>query len=140
MLRSNQPGIVAYKFNSSSSSAIYTTLRDPKTGETSCDCPGWKFKKGSGPRSCKHTRSVDAYPVGNVVGGKTPSAVVPKTTVCVSCGQAHYVDGYHVCPPKQPIPPSIFKMAKETPLDTVKIVRLPDGYAKVRGKRRIDTD
>jgi hypothetical protein len=29
-------------------------------GTTSCDCRGWTFKRGTGPRSCKHTRFVEA--------------------------------------------------------------------------------
>ena len=32
-------------------------------GTTSCECPGWKFKRkttGNGDRTCKHTRFIDA--------------------------------------------------------------------------------
>ena len=34
--------------------AQYNTL----TGETACNCPGWTFKKGDLPRTCKHTVAI----------------------------------------------------------------------------------
>ena len=36
------------QFPSSSSSKIYTVKRD-ENGELSCDCPAWRFKKGTSP-------------------------------------------------------------------------------------------
>jgi bifunctional non-homologous end joining protein LigD len=46
-----------WTFPSSSSSAVYTTKRHAD-GSLSCNCRGWTFKRGSGPRECKHTRSI----------------------------------------------------------------------------------
>ena len=39
----------------------YQTLKYAD-GTTSCDCPGWKFKRktAGGERTCRHTRLVDA--------------------------------------------------------------------------------
>ena len=46
-----------WKFPSSSSSTVYTTKRNID-GSLSCNCRGWTFKRGTGPRECKHTRQV----------------------------------------------------------------------------------
>ncbi len=61
-----------WTFPSSSSSAIYTTTQRDD-GALSCTCNGWKFKRGDGPRSCTHTRKVEA------LLGATPAPTV-KTT------------------------------------------------------------
>lgn len=51
--------ILTRSFRSSSSDAVYTANLSRSTGETSCDCPGWKFlKRGATVRSCKHTREL----------------------------------------------------------------------------------
>lgn len=55
------PELIAVFFYQSSSSAEtqYQTLLY-KDGSTSCDCPGWKFKRRNAPaRTCKHTREVE---------------------------------------------------------------------------------
>lgn len=44
------------RFPSSSSSTIYTAQIDTESLETSCDCPGWRFKKVVAERACKHTK------------------------------------------------------------------------------------
>lgn len=46
-----------WSFPSSSGSAVYTTKRSAD-GSLSCNCKGWTFKRGTGPRECKHTRQV----------------------------------------------------------------------------------
>src|SRR6266566_4294117 len=48
-----------FKFESSSSSAIYTT-RINDNGLLSCDCRGWTIKKLGKARMCKHTTEVGA--------------------------------------------------------------------------------
>ena len=45
------------EFRSSSSDKVYET-RLYADGTTSCNCPGWTFKRGDKPRSCKHTKAV----------------------------------------------------------------------------------
>jgi ATP-dependent DNA ligase len=47
-------------FASASSSATHTARFDPATGRWSCSCPAWRFPKGGSPRTCKHTREIEA--------------------------------------------------------------------------------
>jgi len=53
-------GVVTRTFQSSSSSKVYTTRLVLDSGLTSCNCPGWCFKRAGKPRSCKHTLSMVA--------------------------------------------------------------------------------
>ncbi len=61
---SNTKEIAAlFVFSSDSSPGkTYQTLQY-SDGSTSCECPGWKFKKKvtpGGDRTCKHVRDIDA--------------------------------------------------------------------------------
>ncbi len=48
------------RFESKSSPGkFYEVVRDPSTGELSCDCPGWINKKKDKPRTCKHVREIE---------------------------------------------------------------------------------
>lgn len=50
-----------WEFGSESNAGkVYQTLQYAD-GSTSCDCPGWRFKRKSagGLRTCKHTRFVE---------------------------------------------------------------------------------
>jgi ATP-dependent DNA ligase len=47
-------------FESKSSDAVYTAKLDPRTGESSCNCPGWRNKREGKPRQCKHTLFLEA--------------------------------------------------------------------------------
>jgi hypothetical protein len=50
--------MITRTFESASSSAIHTARLDPATGESSCSCPAWRFKRGTQPRACKHTKAL----------------------------------------------------------------------------------
>lgn len=52
--------MITQTFESSSSSATYTAQLNPATGETSCSCPAWRFKRGDKPRTCKHVQQLAA--------------------------------------------------------------------------------
>jgi ATP-dependent DNA ligase len=65
--------LVKKQYPSSSSSATYTAQLDPSTGQSSCDCRGWTVKRGTAPRSCKHTKDLEA-----TAGGAKPSATLGR--------------------------------------------------------------
>jgi hypothetical protein len=44
------------KFKSSSSDRYYKVKVNVVTGDLSCDCPGWTFKREGKARDCKHLR------------------------------------------------------------------------------------
>ena len=44
-------------YPSESSDRIYQVLYRPKTGQVSCNCFGWIYKRKNQPRQCKHTKS-----------------------------------------------------------------------------------
>jgi ATP-dependent DNA ligase len=50
--------ISALNSSSSNPNKKYTVVLNTATAEASCDCPGWTFKKGDKPRSCKHTVAI----------------------------------------------------------------------------------
>jgi len=53
--------VIVKKLNpSKSSGATYTTQFDTETGASSCNCRGWTYKRGDAPRSCSHTRELEA--------------------------------------------------------------------------------
>lgn len=52
--------MIQKQFESSSSNATYKAWFDPATNEDGCDCPGWRFKRPTGPRRCKHTDELRA--------------------------------------------------------------------------------
>lgn len=48
-------GATVRQYQSSKGSVTYTTILMPD-GSTSCDCPGWTFKRSDAAlRGCKHT-------------------------------------------------------------------------------------
>lgn len=55
----SKPIAIVFAFHSESNpDNLYQTLvYDDNT--TSCDCPGWRFRRRGGDRQCKHTRLVD---------------------------------------------------------------------------------
>ena len=69
---------------------IYQTLQYTD-GSTSCECPGWKFKKkvsATGDRTCKHVRDIEAGTADmhaerkveySVTATRTPQRVLPPT-------------------------------------------------------------
>jgi hypothetical protein len=72
--------ILSKSYPSSSSSAVYEAKLNTDTGESSCNCPGWRFvKKGSTGRSCKHTRKLEAE-----AGQTIPAAVVAPPPTATS--------------------------------------------------------
>lgn len=56
--------------SASQANSWYRVLIDPRSGQLSCDCPGWTFRtRRQGPtRSCKHTRMAQSllHPAGGV--------------------------------------------------------------------------
>jgi ATP-dependent DNA ligase len=61
-----------WSFPSGSSNATYSTVLW-EDGSLSCDCPGWRFKRGGQDRSCKHTIQV----AGQVNNNAPPAATKP---------------------------------------------------------------
>lgn len=60
--RKTMPEEIAVMFvfqSDSNPNKQYQTLQYVN-GTTSCECPGWKFKRPGNQRLCKHTRWVDA--------------------------------------------------------------------------------
>lgn len=66
-----------WSFPSSSGSAVYTTKRSAD-GSLSCNCKGWTFKRGTGPRECKHTRQVGTGGSEGVVERGTVRSTKPE--------------------------------------------------------------
>lgn len=56
--------ILTREFKSSSSDKVYTAQLDTDTGQTSCDCPGWRFVRPGKERGCKHTAQMQKLPAG----------------------------------------------------------------------------
>ena len=52
-------------YTSSNGYTIYTAVAWAD-GSTSCNCPGWVFKKKNKPQSCKHSKEVSLFVVGTV--------------------------------------------------------------------------
>jgi len=46
------------EIKSESSDRLYVVARSTETGEWGCSCPGWAFKRGNKPRSCKHLKNM----------------------------------------------------------------------------------
>jgi len=69
-------------FESSSSSAVYTTQLDPTTRETSCNCPGWTKRVTNGARSCKHTKAMLAGAGAAPAVAPITAAVAPASAGC----------------------------------------------------------
>lgn len=69
------------EYPSSSSTKIYTVKRHRRTGELSCDCPAWKFKKGDKPRTCKHVAQAAAGVVPVIQPAPQAEAVRPTADV-----------------------------------------------------------
>ena len=81
-------------FDSSSSDGLFYTVElNTKTGESSCNCPGWTFKRSGKERSCKHTRIAAR---GN---DEMPKRSTPKRDRVGRIITSYSVDddGYHVC-------------------------------------------
>ena len=69
------------QYPSSSSSKIYTVKRSRETGDLSCDCPAWRFKKGDKPRTCKHVQQAAAGVVPVIQPAAEPEEVRPTDDV-----------------------------------------------------------
>lgn len=52
--------MITQTFESSSTTATYHAQLNPVTGESSCTCPAWRFKRGDKPRTCKHVQQLAA--------------------------------------------------------------------------------
>ncbi len=58
--------------SASQANSWYRVLIDPRSGQLSCDCPGWTFRQGrqaaGATRSCKHTRMAESllHPAGGI--------------------------------------------------------------------------
>lgn len=66
----------------SSAGKEYETLQYAD-GTTSCNCPGWRFKKkttATGDRTCKHTREIDLGTADRHASNKIEYAVAAKRT------------------------------------------------------------
>lgn len=59
-------------FESSSSDATYVAQFDPSTRQGSCNCPGWRFKRAGGARTCKHVQQLERE-----VGAEPTQAPLP---------------------------------------------------------------
>lgn len=64
-------------FESASSDAKHTARFDPATGEGSCSCPAWRFKRGDKERTCKHVKALAAD--GGASAIELPPVVTPAT-------------------------------------------------------------
>lgn len=72
--------MITRTFESSSSSAVHTAKLNPETGESSCTCQGWRFKRGDGPRSCKHTRQLETERTAAPASGHVAETVPANGT------------------------------------------------------------
>jgi ATP-dependent DNA ligase len=117
-----------HSFNSSSSSAIYTAMIDADSGAASCNCRGWTFKRPGKPRSCKHTKEMEAM-YGFQPGIVTGKALSPK--VSIPAGKAHAADAAPSAPAhksKPPVTAEAFAVAQ---------AEVERQVALVKGKRQI---
>lgn len=78
-----QETVREWQFPSSSGVGTYTTKRHAD-GALSCNCKGWTFKRADGPRSCTHTRQIEATPCVRQITKSVPSIpssffVAPKS-------------------------------------------------------------
>lgn len=64
--------------SSSSAGKVYIVKRNRKTGDLSCDCPAWRFKKGDKERTCKHVQQAAAGVVPKLQ--PAPESVVVRPT------------------------------------------------------------
>ncbi|KKM05039.1 hypothetical protein LCGC14_1758110, partial [marine sediment metagenome] len=60
---------------------VYIVKRHRTTGELSCACPAWKFKKGDKERTCKHVVQAAAGVVPVIQPAPEPEAVRPTEDV-----------------------------------------------------------
>lgn len=101
-----------YYFESSNKDHIYEAI-EYTDGTTSCNCPGWVFKKSAG-RGCKHTRLIEVglasrdclrqQHMGGVGGATHLSRPrpAPEPEVCPLCGNSD-CDGA-ACQAPKPVP------------------------------------
>ena len=47
-----------WTFESSTSPGVSYETIEYDNGRVTCNCPGWRFKKGDKPRTCKHVKHV----------------------------------------------------------------------------------
>ena len=67
--------------SSSSAGKFYIVKRHRTTGDLSCDCPAWRFKKGDKERTCKHVQQAAAGVVPVPVPAPEPEEVRPTDDV-----------------------------------------------------------
>ena len=56
----NKPRLLVEQNESSSSSKVYETVAYADDFTTSCNCPGWIYKRPNQPRGCRHTHALEA--------------------------------------------------------------------------------
>ena len=47
-----------WTFQSDSTQGVEYETIEYENGRVTCNCPGWRFKKGDKPRTCKHVKYV----------------------------------------------------------------------------------
>jgi hypothetical protein len=77
--------IYKYAFKSSTGSATYTARLDTETGDLSCNCKGWTFKRYAAIRGCKHTTEVTAKME------QKHNCSAPKGVACSWCGAVPFL-------------------------------------------------
>ena len=52
--------MIAEFTSKSNPSIVHKVVRNDETGEISCGCRGWIYKRPNQPRGCRHTKTIAA--------------------------------------------------------------------------------